>query len=119
MKRFRSLSFAAKLIIVYICSLFFAICANTYNQIHAAANVLEEESSQNLRMLTEQVALNFRENQESVGYSIYSRMAALEIPQRMDAYTQERSSAALTDVRYALAQMITESSDYDYPPGAV
>ena len=114
MKRFRSLSFAAKLIIVYICSLFFAICANTYNQIHAAANVLEEESSQNLRMLTEQVALNFREHQESTGYSIYSRMAALEIPQRMDAYTQERSSAALTNVRYALTQMITESSDYDY-----
>lgn len=114
MKRFRSLSFAAKLIIVYICSLFFAICANTYNQIHAAANVLEEESSQNLRMLTEQVALNFRENQESLGYSIYSRMAALEIPLLMDTYTQERSSASLTDVRYALTQMITESSDYDY-----
>lgn len=114
MKRFRSLSFSSKLIIVYICSLFFAICANTFNQIHAAANVLEEESSQNLRMLTEQVALNFREHQESTGYSIYSRMAALEIPQRMDAYTQERSSAALTDVRYALTQMITESSDYDY-----
>ena len=114
MKRFRSLSFSAKLIIVYICSLFFAICANTYNQIHAAANVLEEESSQNLRMLTEQVALNFRENQESLGYSIYSRMAALEIPLLMDTYTQERSSAALTDVRYALTQMITESSDYDY-----
>ena len=114
MKRFRSLSFSAKLIIVYICSLFFAICANTYNQIHAAANVLEEESSRNLRLLTEQVALNFRENQESMGYSIYSRMAALEIPLLMDAYTQEHSSAALTDVRYALTQMITESSDYDY-----
>ena len=114
MKRFRNLSFSAKLIIVYICSLFFAICANTYNQIHAAANVLEEESSQNLRMLTEQVALNFRENQESLGYSIYSRMAALEIPLLMDTYTQERSSASLTDVRYALTQMITESSDYDY-----
>ena len=52
MKRFRSLSFSAKLIIMYICSLFFAICAVTFNQIHAAANVLEEESSQNLRIWT-------------------------------------------------------------------
>ena len=67
MKRFGRLTFATKLIIVYICSLFFGICSVTFNQIHAAANVLEEESSQNLRMLTEQVALNFRENQETVG----------------------------------------------------
>ena len=114
MKRFRSLSFSAKLIIMYICSLFFAICAVTFNQIHAAANVLEEESSQNLRMLTEQVALNFRENQETVGYSIYSRMAALEIPLLMDTYSQEASTSSLANIRYALAQMITESSDYDY-----
>lgn len=114
MKRFGRLTFATKLIIVYICSLFFGICSVTFNQIHAAANVLEEESSQNLRMLTEQVALNFRENQETVGYSIYSRMAALEIPLLMDTYSQEASTTSLADIRYALAQMITESSDYDY-----
>ena len=113
-KKFRNLSFPAKLIIVYICSLFFAICANTFNQTHAAANVLEEESSRNLHMLTEQVALNFRENQQTVGYSIYSRMAALEIPLLMDAYSQGDPTTLLADVRYALAQMITESSDYDY-----
>ena len=114
MKRFGHLTFATKLIIVYICSLFLGICSVTFNQIHAAANVLEEESSQNLRMLTEQVALNFRENQESMGYSIYSRMVALEIPLLMDTYSQEGSTTSLANVRYALAQMITESSDYDY-----
>ena len=65
-------------------------------------------------MLTEQVALNFRENQETVGYSIYSRMAALEIPLLMDTYSQEASTSSLANIRYALAQMITESSDYDY-----
>lgn len=114
MKRFNRLTFATKLIIAYICCLFFAIFGVTYNQIHAAATVLEEESSQNLRMLTEQVALNFRENQASVGYSIYSRMAALEIPQLMDAYAQDKTTTPMSDVRYALAQMITESSGYDY-----
>ena len=114
MKRFGHLTFATKLIIVYICSLFLGICSVTFNQIHAAANVLEDESSQNLRMLTEQVALNFRENQETVGYSIYSRMAALEIPLLMDTYSQEASTSSLANIRYALAQMITESSDYDY-----
>lgn len=114
MKRFGRLTFATKLMIVYICSLLFGICSATVNQIHVAANILEKESSQNLRMLTEQVALNFRENQQSLGYSIYSRMAALEIPSLMDSYSQKESTTSLADVRYALAQTITESSDYDY-----
>ena len=112
MKRFGRLTFATKLMIVYICSLLFGICSATVNQIHVAANILEKESSQNLRMLTEQVALNFRENQQSLGYSIYSRMAALEIPSLMDSYSQKESTTSLADVRYALAQTITESSDY-------
>ena len=114
MKKFGRLHFAAKLMIVYICALFFAIGAVTYNQIHASARILKEESAKNLRMLTEQVALNFRENQESQGYAIYSKMAALEIPNLMDAYVQPDSATTLADVRYALAQMITDSSDYDY-----
>lgn len=114
MKRFGRLTFATKLIIVYICSLFFVICMVTVNQIHAAAAVLEQESAQNLQMLTEQIALNFRENQQSLGYTIYSRMAALEIPTLMDEYSQGLANTTLADVRYALAQMITESTDYDY-----
>ncbi|HCI64768.1 MAG TPA: hypothetical protein DFH97_07185, partial [Clostridiales bacterium] len=114
MKKFSRLNFATKLMIVYICALFFAIGSVTYNQIHASAKILKEESARNLGMLTEQVALNFRENQESLGYSIYSKMAALEIPSLMDAYVQPESATTLADVRYALTQMITDSSDYNY-----
>lgn len=113
-KKFRRLNFAVKLMIVYICALFLSIGLVTYNQIHASAKILKEESAQNLKMLTEQVALNFRENQESLGYSIYSKMAALEIPSLMDAYVQRESAATRADVRHALTQMITDSSDYDY-----
>lgn len=113
-KKFRRLNFAVKLIIVYICALFLSIGLVTYNQIHASAKILKEESARNLKMLTEQVALNFRENQESLGYSIYSKMAALEIPNLMDAYVQRESTATRADVRQALTQMITDSSDYDY-----
>ena len=40
-KKFSRLTFATKILIVYICSLTFAICAVTVNQIHSAANVLE------------------------------------------------------------------------------
>lgn len=113
-RKFGSLTFATKILIVYICSLTFAICAVTYNQIRSAANVLEEESAQNLSMLTEQVALNFSEHQDSVSYSIYSRMAALEIPSLMDSYTQDDSRTVLPQLRYALAQTVTDSSEYDF-----
>lgn len=114
-KKFGKLTFATKILIVYICSLIFAICSVTVNQINTAATVLEEESTQNLHMLTEQVALNFSEHQESTSYSVYSRLAALEIPSLMDAYNQNTGSGtALTALRYALVQTVTDSSEYDY-----
>lgn len=114
-KKLGSLTFATKVLIAYICALSAAICLATVNQIHTTAILLEEESTRNLEMVTEQVALNFSEHQDSVGYSIYSRMAALEIPNLMSAANQNAgSSSALTALRYALAQTVTDSSEYDY-----
>ena len=114
-RKIGKLTFARKTLLAYICTLIFAICAITMNQIHTAATVLEEESTQNLKMLTEQVALNFSEHQEAAGYSVYSRMAALEIPQLMSIYNQEaEKSSARTELRYALVQTVSDSSEYDY-----
>lgn len=114
-KKLGSLTFATKVLIAYICALSAAICLATVNQIHTTAILLEEESTRNLEMVTEQVALNFSEHQDSVGYSIYSRMAALEIPNLMSAANQNAgSSSTLTALRYALAQTVTDSSEYDY-----
>lgn len=113
--KFLKLTFATKILLAYIFCLIFAVCAITVNQIHTTATVLEEESTQNLKMLTEQVALNFSEHQESTGYSVYSRMAALEIPQLMSAYNQEtEKNIARTELRYALVQTVSDSSEYDY-----
>lgn len=114
-KKLGSLTFATKVLIAYICALSAAICLATANQIHTTAILLEEESTRNLEMVTEQVALNFSEHQDSVGYSIYSRMAALEIPSLMSIANQNvGSSTALTALRYALVQTVTDSSEYDY-----
>lgn len=114
-KKLGSLTFATKVLIAYICALSAAICLATVNQIRTAAILLEEESTRNLEMVTEQVALNFSEHQDSVGYSIYSRMAALEIPSLMSAVNQNSgSSSALKALRYALVQTVTDSSEYDY-----
>lgn len=113
-KKFASLSFYTKVLIVYICSLVLATVCVTAKQTHTAAAILEEENTQNLSMLTEQVALNFAEHQESVGYSIYSRMEALELPSLIDIYNQNPSGTALTSLRYALVQLVTDSSEYNY-----
>lgn len=114
-KKLGFLTFATKVLIAYICALSAAICLATANQIHTTAILLEEESTRNLEMVTEQVALNFSEHQDSVGYSIYSRMAALEIPSLMSIANQNvGSSTALTALRYALVQTVTDSSEYDY-----
>ena len=114
-KWFSRLSYSAKILSVFACTLSFALFATTWSHIQTAATVMEEESTQNLEMLTEQVALNFSESQESMSYSIYSRMAALELPVLMDRYNQSRgSSSALAGLRYALSQAVSDSSEYDF-----
>lgn len=114
-KKRNSLSFATKVLIVYICALSAAICLATASQIHTTGVLLEEESTRNLEMVTEQVALNFSEHQDSVARSIYSRMVALEIPTLMRAVNQAPgSSADLTALHYALVQTVTDSAEYDY-----
>lgn len=114
-KWFSRLSYSTKILSVFACTLSFALFATTWSHIQTAATVMEEESTQNLEMLTEQVALNFSESQESMSYSIYSRMAALELPVLMDRYNQSRgSSSALADLRYALSQAVSDSSEYDF-----
>ena len=114
-KWFSRLSYSTKILSVFACTLSFALFATTWSHIQTAATVMEEESTQNLEMLTEQVALNFSESQESMSYSIYSRMAALELPVLMDRYNQSRGScSALADLRYALSQAVSDSSEYDF-----
>ena len=114
-KWFSRLSYSTKILSVFACTLSFALFATTWSHIQTAATVMEEESTQNLEMLTEQVALNFSESQESMSYSIYSRMAALELPVLMDRYNQSRgSSSALAGLRYALSQAVSDSSEYDF-----
>lgn len=113
LRKFVQLPFAAKILIVYICSLTFAICAITINQIQTAASVLEEESTQNLEMLTEQVSLNFSEQQDSTSRSIYSRLVAFEVPTAMEYYNRNVGSS-LANLQYALSQMVSDSTEFNY-----
>ena len=112
-RRVRDLPFSTKLIAVYVFSLLLGIGLNTYEQIDNSLERLRRERIESLDMLTEQVALNFSDSQQSMNDSIYARLRAFEIPALMNAQNSqpEKSSAAL---QYALAQTISESTEYDY-----
>ena len=111
--RVRDLPFSTKLIAVYVFSLLLGIGMNTYEQIDTSLEILRRERVESLNMLTEQVALNFSDSQQAMNDSIYARLRAFEIPALMNAQNNqpEKSSAAL---QYALAQTISESTEYDY-----
>lgn len=111
-KRVR-VSFTAKLLLVYVGSLALVISLITSNQINATVSMLERENVQNLEMLTGQVALNFSDHQTAASYAIYSRLAALGIPDLVSDYNQNPGSNPVS-LRYALAQVCNESTEYDY-----
>lgn len=112
-KQRKSISFSAKLLLVYVLSLALVIALTTSSQIKTTTSMLEQENIQNLEMLTEQVALNFSDHQTAASYALYSRLAALGIPDLVSAYNQNPASN-LPSLRYALAQVCSESTEYDY-----
>ncbi len=112
-KRIRSAPFSLKLLTVYLFSLFIVIGLVTYEQVTASITMVEQSSYQNLDMLTEQISLNFANYQESCTANTYSRLRALDVPRLMNQFNSNDNVSTFS-IRYALAQMITEGSDYDY-----
>lgn len=112
-RRVMDLPFSTKLITVYIFSLVLGIGLNTYEQIDTSLTMLHRERVESLDMLTEQVALNFSDSQQAMSDAIYARLRAFEIPSLMNAQLSqpEKGTAAL---QYALAQTISESTEYDF-----
>lgn len=110
-KKVRDLPFSIKLLAVYIVTLVFIVSLVTYEQIVSSVSVLEEESISNLNILTGQVAMTFSQNQDNIIKTMYSRLRAFEIPQRMRDDSAGSNSSTL---KTALSQTITESTLYDY-----
>ena len=112
-RRISAMPFPLKLLTIYLLSLIIVITIITYEQIAASITVVEESSYQTLDMLTEHIALNFSNYQDSCTANIYSRMKAFDIPRLMNIYNSS-DSASTFSLRYALSQTVTEGSDYDY-----
>ena len=111
--KIRDANFSAKLAAVFVLSLIFGIGMSTYEQIKTSLAMVEREREESLSMITEQVALNFSDSQSALSSAIYSRLRALEIPTLM--YEQiGRSDKGTAALQYALAQTISETTEYDF-----
>lgn len=106
-------SLFSKLMTVYIFSLFLVIMLVSYYQIKDSLEILNHYDVQNLSMLTERIALEFDENQNVIGRTLYSKFAELEIPRMMADYhlANGENKRKLTNT---LAQMVTNFTDYDF-----
>lgn len=112
-KKISAAPFPLKMLTIYLLSLIAVISVVTYKQITASITVVEESTYQTLDMLTEHIAINFSNHQDSCTSNIYSRMRAFGIPGLMNKYNSSTDSSTF-GLRYALSQTITEGSDFDY-----
>lgn len=113
LQKIRDLSFTTKIISAFIFSLLLGIGLNTFEQINTSVTTLEREKIESLDMLTEQVALNFSDSQDSLSDSTYARLRAFEIPALMNDYINQPESGT-SALQYALAQTVSESTEYDF-----
>lgn len=111
LQKIRDLAFSRKITLVYVFSLAVIIIAMTSHQINSSIQFMEKESIKNLGMLTNQVVLNFAENQDSLSYSLYAKLRNSEIPGMMGAAAP---GSNYTTLQNALSETISSSQNYDY-----
>lgn len=109
LKKWEKTSFTKKLLLVNVSTILLVIIVISFIQTQYFTSSWEEDCFDNLNMMTNQVSLNFNQNQTTIGETIYSRLVTFEIPSLMGSY-----SSRSTELKYALAQMVTHSTDYDY-----
>lgn len=109
LKKWEKTSFTKKLLLVNISTILLMIIVISLIQTKYFTTALEEDCYDNLNMMTNQVSLNFDQNQATIGETIYSRLVTFEIPALMGKYPSKS-----TELKYALAQMVTHSTNYDY-----
>ena len=109
LKKWEKTSFTKKLLLVNVSTILLVIIVISCIQTRYFTIALEEDCYDNLNMMTNQVSLNFNQNQENIGETIYSRLVTFEIPTLMGKYLSKS-----TELKYALAQMVTHSTNYDY-----
>lgn len=110
LQKLRDQPFSKKVILIYVLSMTLIILVVTSQQINRSISVMESESMKSLNMLTDQVSLNFTDNQTNMRKLLYNRLRTFEIPSLMN----RDSNTSHATLRDALAQTISESTIYDF-----
>ena len=110
LQNLRDQPFSKKVILIYVLSMTLIILVVTSQQIKRSISVMESESMKSLNMLTDQVSLNFTDNQTNLRKQLYNRLRTFEIPDLMS----RDSNTSYATLRDALAQTISESTIYDF-----
>ena len=106
--RLKKMPFSTKLMLVFSLALTLTIALVAVRQITTTYSLLEEKSTTQLAMVTDQVMLNFEDSVKGVEKSSYTSMVAFDTPGEM-----ARHASSIT-LRKSLATMVTAASPYDY-----
>ncbi len=112
-QKWKALSFHVKLIAVYVISILSVVILITFTQIEMFMSLFERTRRENLEMITEQIILNFSENQDAVTETIYAHATTFLIPSLMNQYNAS-DGANQVELKYALNQMVSNSTDYNF-----
>lgn len=108
-RKWKRLSFTTKLMVVNSIAILVVVLIVTLSQTRMFVKASEEVGISNLSMLTNQVCLNFKENQKNITDAIYARSVTFQIPSFMKKYQEKKD-----ELHTAVAQMVTHSTEYDY-----
>lgn len=106
--RIKKIPFSTKLMLVFALALTLTLLLVALRQITNTYSLLEEKSTSQLAMVTDQVMLNFEDSVKGVEKSSYTSMVAFDTPGQMARHVSTIS------LRKSLATMVTASSPYDY-----
>lgn len=106
--RIKKIPFSTKLMLVFALALTLTLLLVALRQITNTYSLLEEKSTSQLAMVTDQVMLNFEDSIKGVEKSSYTSMVAFDTPGQMARHVSTIS------LRKSLATMVTASSPYDY-----
>ena len=98
-RKWKRLSFTTKLMVVNSIAILVVVLIVTLSQTRMFVKASEEVGISNLSMLTNQVCLNFQENQKNITDAIYARSVTFQIPSFMKKY-QDMSGEELAEHRY-------------------
>ncbi len=110
LQKLRDQPFSFKVMLVYVLSMALIILVVTSQQVSRSISVMESESMKSLNMLTDQVSLNYTDNQKNLRQQLYNRLRTFAIPTLMN----RESNTSHAALRSALAQTISDSTIYDF-----